>query len=370
MSKRLGIIGLLLALLNTGTINPSIAGLDATIDLSNPRIVPMYVSDQLAPPNSADQASYSGFLYSSRIVFSAAHSEYYFDGSGKIINRQPKEIYVGKPNSKAGDVTGAVRVIKRIISTSFRYNNASLGDFVIYVLEKDLIDIGEVNLLTPEIEKELISSQTPIKMHGYGEYLDRCLPGEKLPCTLKGKKSEYPRTLTSRLITLDTAERIVGYSRPQLSTSLIINNGKTGFGCGGDSGGSITTTYKGEMLYIATTPNGMNGYACGASGDDDGKGGINYTSAVYNHLNILSEAKSFVAEMKVQEQIALEAKALQEAAAELKAKQEAEAKAQLEAATKAIKKTITITCLKGKKVKKVTAVKPKCPSGYKKRLPN
>ena len=46
------------------------------------------------------------------------------------------------------------------------------------------------------------------------------------------------------------------------------------------------------------------------------------------------------------------------AAAELKAKQEAEAK------TAAIKKT-TITCVKGKLTKKVTAVKPKCPSGYK-----
>jgi hypothetical protein len=48
------------------------------------------------------------------------------------------------------------------------------------------------------------------------------------------------------------------------------------------------------------------------------------------------------------------------AAAELKAKQEAEAAAKLAA----LKKT-TITCIKGKLTKKVTAVKPKCPAGYK-----
>ena len=42
------------------------------------------------------------------------------------------------------------------------------------------------------------------------------------------------------------------------------------------------------------------------------------------------------------------------------AKQEAEAKAA------ALKKT-TITCLKGKLVKKVTAIKPVCPKGYKKK---
>jgi hypothetical protein len=49
-------------------------------------------------------------------------------------------------------------------------------------------------------------------------------------------------------------------------------------------------------------------------------------------------------------------------AAELKAKKEAEAKA---AAVAAANKKTTITCVKGKLTKKVTAVKPKCPSGYK-----
>jgi hypothetical protein len=51
--------------------------------------------------------------------------------------------------------------------------------------------------------------------------------------------------------------------------------------------------------------------------------------------------------------------------AELKAKQEAEARAAAEKAA-ASKKT-TITCVKGKLTKKVTAVNPKCPAGYKKR---
>ena len=55
------------------------------------------------------------------------------------------------------------------------------------------------------------------------------------------------------------------------------------------------------------------------------------------------------------------AEAAEKAAAELKAKQEAEAKA---AATK---KKSTIICIKGKLTKKVTAVKPACPMGYKKK---
>ena len=71
-------------------------------------------------------------------------------------------------------------------------------------------------------------------------------------------------------------------------------------------------------------------------------------------VQILLEYKA-AAELKAKQEA--EAKA----AAELKAKQEAEAKA---AAAKAAKKT-TITCVKGKLTKKVTAVKPKCPNGYK-----
>jgi hypothetical protein len=74
------------------------------------------------------------------------------------------------------------------------------------------------------------------------------------------------------------------------------------------------------------------------------------------------------AELKAKQEAeaAAELKAKQEAeakaAAELKAKQEAEAKASL-----AAKKKTTITCVKGKLVKKVTSISPKCPAGYKKK---
>ena len=56
------------------------------------------------------------------------------------------------------------------------------------------------------------------------------------------------------------------------------------------------------------------------------------------------------------------------AAAELKAKQEADAKAaaELKAKGTSLKKS-TITCIKGKVIKKVTSIKPVCPSGYKKK---
>ena len=93
-------------------------------------------------------------------------------------------------------------------------------------------------------------------------------------------------------------------------------------------------------------------------------------------------AAELKAKQEAEAKAAAELKAKQEAeakaSAELKAKQEAEAKAAIDKAAadllaqqkaagarvSATKKT-TITCVKGKLVKRVTDVKPKCPAGYK-----
>ena len=84
------------------------------------------------------------------------------------------------------------------------------------------------------------------------------------------------------------------------------------------------------------------------------------------------------AKQEAEAKAAAELKAKQEAdakvIAELKAKREAEAKAEAELKAKqvaeakaaAAKKT-TITCMKGKLMKKVSAIKPVCPKGYKKK---
>jgi hypothetical protein len=275
---------------------------------------------------------------------------------------------------------GIVRVSKKIMSKTYRFDGATLGDFVIYILEKDLIQAEPVALLTPEIEKELIATRAEIRMHGYGEYIDRCRAGEVAPCSKKDPRTEQPRSLTSILRTLQEAESIVGYQRPQLSKALIIQNGKTGFGCGGDSGGSTTTIYQGKLMYLTTTPNGMNGYACGAPPGYDGFGGINYSSPVYEFADIIKEAEEYVAQQVALEKaaadkiaadkIAADKIAAEKAAAEKIAADKAaadKAAAEKIAADKAKAKPRTIICIKGKVQKKVTALNPQCPKGFKKK---
>jgi hypothetical protein len=101
-----------------------------------------------------------------------------------------------------------------------------------------------------------------------------------------------------------------------------------------------------------------------------------YTEIVAKATESKSKAKQEI-ELKAAADLKAKQEAELKAAADLKAKQEAELKAaadlkakqEAEAAVKAatsVKKK-TMTCVKGKISKKVTALNPKCPSGYKKR---
>lgn len=321
---------------------PSRAALDAPINRDNPRIVPIYFKPY-------GDGAFSGFLYSSRIVFSAAHSEYVFDESGRKIDRSAPELWIGRPNSNTMDKTGLARVVKRIVSPDYRDNRGLLDDFVIYILDRELLpNLEPVPLLTPEIEAELIATRAKVRIHGYGEYKDRCLANQPPPCQRRELGSEDPRSLEVELVTLAEAESRTGLYSPQFANHLILLNGKQGAGCNGDSGGSITTSYQGRLLYLGPTPNGNGTYACGGGGAHP-SGGINYSSPIYRHLGILKEAESFVAALIEEE------------------KKVAEENSKSKATSKVTSKKSLITCTNGKTVKKISGKGGKCPAGYRKK---
>ena len=83
-------------------------------------------------------------------------------------------------------------------------------------------------------------------------------------------------------------------------------------------------------------------------------------SALGYRTELIKQANDFLLKLQAESKQDAEVKA----AAELKAKQDAEAKA---AADKVIAKlkTRTIRCNKGKLIKMITAINPKCPAGYK-----
>jgi len=164
------------------------------------------------------------------------------------------------------------------------------------------------------------------------------------------------------------SEEIVGTRTGSLSTPIwdrfLLAQYPAGKGetCSGDSGSPLLLKKGNEVLYLGTIFAGGNG----ANGER-----FAATTVLWPFVPALDEAyKQFLIEdvknreLKAKQEAEAKAKAEAEAkaAAELKAKQEAEAAA-LAAAAKS-KKT-TITCVKGKLTTKVTAVKPKCPKGFK-----
>lgn len=114
------------------------------------------------------------------------------------------------------------------------------------------------------------------------------------------------------------------------------------------------------------------------AGNDHAKSRITSGSLTLDDSAAKAEAEAKVkAEADAKAKAEADAKARTEAEAKAKleeqqkleaeAKSKADAEAKAKAAAAAAVKKITITCLKGKTVKKVTAVNPKCPAGYKKK---
>ena len=358
--------------LSTFSAKASLPGIE---DYTNERIVPLLIS-----PTSA-RADGSGFLYSSRIVFTSAHTAVTFDSNGKMIDFRT-ELSVGKPNSNVTSSGPGIRVIKRFAAPGYSADKeGDINDFAILVLERDLIQIEPAQLMTPEIEKELVGKKATVKMHGYGNHVDLCGPNENPPCaTGRLASSAVPRSAEATLQTAsDFAQLIPRPIAARFANELLFfSPEKTGM-CAGDSGGSLTTTYNGKLLYLSNIGTGSFTYGCGMGGGYDGKGGFQYSPQIYKQLDLVKQAEKYLAEQIAIEQAAEKSKAEADAkvaaelkakadadakaAAELRARQEADAKAKADAASK----KSTITCVKGKTTKKVTAIKPVCPKGYRKK---
>jgi hypothetical protein len=197
--------------------------------------------------------------------------------------------------------------------------------------------------VTAEIEAELVNARAEVVFHGYGEYRDRCAPGEKNPCkkdwdNLNQRTSELPRIARLNLAPLSDSyfSWLTADQRTELRETVISNPQ----GCPGDSGGPITTTYKGELLYLGMGLDAGNVYACGAGASkskENDPDAFGWFSPIYKHLDLLKEAEAFVAQ-------------------QVTAKKSSTSKP-----------TTSITCIKGKVTKNFTGPNAKCPKGYKKK---
>lgn len=294
------ILSLVLTVLFSSLIplSPSLALMDSipTKGAKSSRVVPIFLLESETSQQPTARVSFTGFLYSSRIVFTSGMEKVYGSG-GSVPARSPHSIWIGKPGSSISDTTGRVKVIKRLQSTSYANEEGERNSFSVLILEKDLIDATPYPLLTPEIEREV---SPLVEISGYGEFLDICAPGQKLPCLDKTPQfSEFPRTTSVSRISLEKIEKLLGYERPQLQDQMLFynwNSPKSGAVCLGDAGAPIIGTFRYKKIYLGQMGMAMNLYGCGRSAEFDGMAGIHYASPVYRHMDIIREAKSFLLE--------------------------------------------------------------------------
>ena len=336
--------------------------------------------DATGDPNAVWVMGASGFLYSDRIVFTAAHTIEYFGSAG----------YLFAPGVKNGPDNKKYFPQKILMAPTYRArvgtDNTRIDDFAIIILRESMPMRNSVQVASPADIESFIREKSPVEMVGYG------FQNEAMRTDLQARNTMSPHKMTSVLVSGDDLRKYLaaypGWHQPN-QTILdfgIPNNEKTGSNCDGDSGSGFFVQ-KGNIRYYLGAAGGSQAGISNCNGSFNKfapNGGMSGITPTHKFLALIKEAEDFVANEKkleaIQEaaRVAAELKAKQDAderarvEAELKAKLEADAKAAAELKVKqeadakaaALKKT-TITCVKGKLTKKVTAVKPKCPSGYK-----
>ena len=341
--------------------------------------------DATGDPNAVHiQGNTSGFLYSERIILTAAHvlSQLRIQPNGDTDGFVYAPGLADKTSAKRYRIIKAL-IPKTYINSDFTKNIQAFDDFAIVVIDEDMPLKAKVQIATDDQMRRFAKDKSEVVMIGYGlqSGSQRNNPQDII---------RAPHKMTGYLYTPEMMiEHHHQYNlRPSSWKTFdwgVNHNQKTGSICSGDSGAGHFVEENSVRYYVGTAGNGGESSNCKADGSfrlTTGGFMANFSSP-NKFLDLIKSAETFVEEQKKlqvvkaeEARLAAELKAKQEAeakAAELKAKQEAEAKAaelkvKEEAVAKdASTKKTTITCVKGNLTKKVSAINPKCPKGYKKK---
>jgi hypothetical protein len=272
----------------------------------------------------------SAFLYSDRLVFTAAHN---FDGS----ENWPNLGFVNAPGVFSTSDQKQYRINKILKAPTYRArlgtDNTRIDDFAIIILRESIPMQNKVEVASPADIESFIREKAPVEMVGYG------FQNEAQRSETQAWKDRAPRKMTSVLVSGEDLRKYYSTHAGSLQPNQTIldfgipNSEKTGSNCDGDSGSGFFVQ-KNNVRYYLGAAGGSQAGITNCYGDRYGDqtrwrsiGGISGITATNKFLALIKEAEDFVANEKRLE-------AMQEAtrvAAELKAKQEADERARVEA---------------------------------------
>jgi hypothetical protein len=371
-----------------------------TFHLSIPSTAVEFGQDATGDPTAVKVRGASGFLYSERIVITVAHIfGNNYPETLREISRYEREGVIYSPGIVTIAGQKGYKVKKILYPSTFVYpdykNNLITDDLAIVILSEDIPVTKKAVLATEEQMKRFVREKSKVELVGYGitDFSQRA--------SLSVINNRAPHKLESTLI---SPEAVLEFYRqyPNVDWKWINKPGVYGIVqhrelkqshiCDGDSGSVFFVEESNVRYVLGTTGLGLVNNNCQVPGRLSAFPSMSWIDPKSKLPSLIKEAEEIVAEDKRQEflraeeaRLAAELKAKQEAdakaraeeearamaEAEAKAKTEEEAKAKAEAEAKekleAAKKKTTITCIKGKLTKKVSAVNPKCPKGYKKK---
>jgi hypothetical protein len=334
----------------------------------------------------------SGALLAPRIVATSGHCVLRIDNgvfskekhfNGELLS---SDLWVSAPGIDVpkGGTSNKAKVIAQFVPESYTDSmcegtdcNAGMSDVAILILDKELSN-KTFRFATKEEILLMKNISTSVLAIGYGLKSEQDWQNSKSGLGQDGKPTKSEAVTRTNFCCAGKKVEQWSKDNPYGLVQTVLPRGV--FHGGGDSGSPLWIKIGTEWVYVgaagaAQGPVAGNVEATSPRWTDPFE--LSVVGATYftiaGHQNIYIDAEKYLSQRIIKEsndlndalaKAAIELKAKQEAdakaAAELKAKQEADAKAA------AIKKT-TITCVKGKLTKKVTAVKPKCPAGYKKK---
>ena len=324
--------------------------------------------DATGDPTAVKVRGASGFLYSERIVITVAHIfGNNYDETLRSISNFEREGVIYSPGIVTIAGQKGYKVKKILFPSTFVYpdyeNNLVTDDLAIVILSEDMPVTKKAVLATEEQMKRFVREKSKVELVGYGitDFSQRD--------SLSVINNRAPHKLTSVLV---SPEEVLNFYRQHSNVDWKQINKPGVYGivqhrelkqshiCDGDSGSVFFVEENNVRYVLGTTGLGLVNNNCQVPGRLSAFPSMSWIDPKSKLPSLIKEAEEIIVEDKRQEFLKAEEARI---AAELKAKQEAEAKAKAEAA----KKKTTITCVKGKLTKKVTAINPKCPAGYKKK---
>ena len=286
--------------------------------------------DATGDPNAVWMMGSSGFLYSDRIVFTAAHSvEFLGDDFANTA-------WLLAPGVKNGFDQKRYRIQKILKAPTYRgrvgKDNTRVDDFAIVILRESMPVRNIVQVASPADIESFIRENTPVEMVGYG------FQNESSRTDLQWRNSQSPHKMTSVLVSGEDLRKYYSTYKGLIEPDQTIldlgvpNTEKNGSVCDGDSGAGFFVQKGDVRYYIGAVGGAQAGITnCRSFLKFLPTGGMSGVNPAHTALALVKEAEEFVANEKKLEAAKLEEERV---AREIKAKQEADERARVEAAAR------------------------------------